>query len=206
MLEINVKKDICKGEIVKADYTGYGDLPKTSFEWYQLRLKVRDGGRPGIGASTTDLLELIRWYARKCEHITEFGVRYVVTTWAFASSRPKKLVCVDCRICPVEPVAECCKNEGIEFEFRCEDTLAMEIEETDLLFLDTLHTYNQVSDELCRHAGKVRKYIMVHDTGRKEVMQAIVDFLYSDHAYYNGNWTIQEARPDSYGLVVLERR
>jgi hypothetical protein len=189
------------GEIVEADYTGYGELPKTSFEWYQLRLKVKDGGKPGTGASTTDLLELIRWYAKKCEHITEFGVRYVVTTWAFASSKPKKLVCVDERACPVGPVVECCKNEGIEFEFRCEDTLKIDIEETDLLFLDTLHTYKQVNAELIRHANNVRKYILVHDTAEKEVMKAVVDFL-----YFYDDWTIQEVRPDSYGLTVLERR
>jgi hypothetical protein len=194
------------GQVVEADYTGYGELPKTSFEWYQLRLTVKDGGKPGVGASTTDLLQLIRWYARKCEHITEFGVRHVVTTWAFASARPKKLVCVDERVCPVEPVVECCKNEGIGFEFRCEDTLIMDIEETDLLFLDTLHTYGQVHAELCRHAKKVRKYIMIHDTAEKEVMKAVVDFLYHDNFHYDDAWTIQEVRPDSYGLTVLERR
>lgn len=188
------------GDIVEADYTGYGKLPDTVWGWYQLRLKHKDGGREDTGPSTHAHLELLRKYAKECEHITEFGVRFVVTTWAFASAKPKKLVSVDERVCPVEPVKECCKKEGIEFEFRCEDTLTMDIEETDLLFIDTLHTYEQVLGELRKHGDKVRKYIIIHDTEKAEVGRAAVDFLY-DHK----DWCIKEVLCNSYGLTVLRK-
>ena len=34
-------------------------------------------------------------YGQQCEHITEFGVRWITSTWGWLSSKPKKLVCYD---------------------------------------------------------------------------------------------------------------
>ena len=51
-----------------------------------------------------------------------------------------------------------------DFHFTVGDTKAIDIEETDLLFIDTLHTYDQLAAELARHGMKARRWIVLHDT------------------------------------------
>lgn len=184
--------------VVKPDYS-YGK-PYDIWGWYQLRLKHNDGGRPDIAPSTHDHLETLRRYARKCDHITEFGVRYVVSTWALLAGRPKRMISVDKRRCPVEPVYEACEGV-IDYEFICADDLTIDIERTDLLFIDSLHTYDHLSGELYRHSDKVKKYIIMHDTDRPEMARAVVEFVYK-----NEEWSYREVIPESYGLTVLERK
>jgi GT2 family glycosyltransferase len=92
--------------------------------------------------------------------------------------------------------------------------LKTEIEETDLLFIDTLHTYKQLSQELTLHGNKARKYILIHDTntwGSKDEVEtdsekkgeliAIEDFLTQ-----NPHWKIVERIEESNGLMILERQ
>jgi hypothetical protein len=40
----------------------------------------------------------------------------------------------------------------------------VEIERTDMLFIDTWHKYGQLSEELRMHSPNVDKYIVLHDT------------------------------------------
>ncbi len=126
-------------------------------------------------------------YAKKCDHITEFGTGHGVALWAFLAAKPKKVISYDHR--PQESVnlaIETVRNEGGIFEYIIGSTLDIkEIEETDFLFIDTLHTYNQVKQELT-HASKVRKFIGFHDSilfgkdgesGEEGIMRAITEFL-----------------------------
>jgi hypothetical protein len=53
---------------------------------------------------------------------------------------------------------------GINFEFKIADSLKEEIETTDLLFIDTYHTYIHCLLELEKHEKNVNKYIILHDT------------------------------------------
>ena len=51
------------------------------------------------------------------------------------------------------------------FQPRCGNTLEIEpIEYCDMLFIDTLHTYKQLRDELERHGMRAAKYLVFHDT------------------------------------------
>jgi glycosyltransferase involved in cell wall biosynthesis len=114
---------------------------------------------------TNQLFPKLRSYAEQCRHVTEFGVRGVFTTWAFLAARPKKMVSYDIEY---NGNIEGAKKEAalgkISFEFRLENTLETTIEPTDLLFIDTTHTFAHLKAELDRHAGKVGKYILIHDS------------------------------------------
>jgi GT2 family glycosyltransferase len=160
------------------------------------------------------LFPLFRKYSKGLSHITEFGVRGVMTTWAFLASRPKRMISYDIEYEPFAANIEGAKNEarkaGIAFEFQKQDVLQADIEPTELLFIDTKHTYAQLKAELVRHAGKVSKYILMHDTesfglkgedGGPGELQAISEFLV-DHP----EWQIVEQTKISNGLVVLERK
>ena len=176
-------------------------------------------------------------YAQECDHITEMGVRWVVSTYAFVVASPKKIISVDI----VDPrkltessshwvqhrcgerlsdIIKHCTNNKIDFNFILGDTTKIEIEETDLLFIDTLHEYNQLKTELSLHANKSRKYIIFHDTesfrfreernpdicGKNEkdkigIWPAILEFLSE-----NPQWEIHEIFTNCNGLTILKRK
>ena len=101
----------------------------------------------------------------------------------------------------------------------------MDIDKTDMLFIDTLHTYNQLSKELRKHEGSVNKWIILHDTitfgqvdegfyqngeisdeisnqvvSKRGLYTALIDFLEE-----NKNWKIKEHFTNNNGLTVIER-
>jgi GT2 family glycosyltransferase len=163
-------------------------------------------------SDTNDLFPTFRSYARECAHVTEFGVRGVFTTWAFLAGRPKRMISYDIEYNPnIEGAKKEALRAEISFEFRQENTLETTIEPTDLLFIDTTHTYLHLKVELERHAGKVGKWIMIHDsetfgeTGQDGTSPgekaAITEFLVA-----HPEWIQKEHMTISNGLTILERK
>ena len=159
-------------------------------------------------------LPTLKKYAEECEHITEMGVRWVVSTYALLMGKPKKLISYDINPINSEPIQEMVKDDT-DFQFRVGDTTKIEIEETDLLFIDTLHNYRQLKLELHLHANKVKKYIILHDTTTFEwigesyegkvdeigLWPAIEEFL-----EHNTRWGILERYTNNNGLTILKRK
>ena len=168
----------------------------------------------------------LKKYADKCTHITELGVRAPTSTWAFVAAKPKAIRSYDI-MHPDEhmgdaidnlslaDVEEVCKALYIDFKFHLADVLAVEIEPTELLFIDTEHNYYQLRQELATHASKVSKYIIFHDVvtwgyvgemyGRPHLiipglLPAIDEFLKA-----NDSWKIVEYFENNNGLIVIER-
>jgi len=173
-------------------------------------------------------LPTLKKYSEQCNTITEFGVRYACATWAFIEASPKKLLCYDINYDFFKPseeiINEVCNLKNIDFKFILGDSLKVDIENTDLLFIDTLHTYNQLYLELNKHAENVNKWIILHDTisfgDRDEaiyehasniiktettkkvgLVQAVNDFLLN-----NSDWFIKEVYENNNGLTILERK
>ena len=156
-------------------------------------------------------LPKLREYAEKCEHITEFGFRWGCSTYAFLAARPKRLVSYD--IVAHEAtgnVARLAKENGISFDFFHQDVLKVEIEETDLLFIDTEHSKEQCEQELALHAGKVRKYLIFHDTATywekwdrddNGLRYAIEPFM-EKHPEWNQVYRAE----NNNGLLILEKQ
>lgn len=159
-------------------------------------------------------LPTLKRYAAECDHVTEMGVRWVVSTYALMMGKPKKLVSID--LDPVEKygisiidLINLAKSANIDYQFILGNTLQIEIAETDFLFIDTLHTFNQLKKELELHSSKVKKYIGLHDTAtfgqvgefnEIGILPAIEDFLKN-----NPNWTIKEQFKNNNGLIILQR-
>jgi hypothetical protein len=118
-------------------------------------------------ATTSDIYQLlpyIKSYAEQCAHCTEMGVRNPTSTYAFLAANPKRLVSYDIGRYPeVDEAEQLAKDAGIDFEFRLQDVLEADIEETDMLWFDTYHTATQLERELERHAGKAKKFMAFHD-------------------------------------------
>ncbi len=64
----------------------------------------------------------------------------------------------------VSQLFELAQKEGKDAKYITANVLETEIDETDLLFIDTWHCYDQLFAELTKHAPKVKKYIAFHDT------------------------------------------
>jgi len=152
-------------------------------------------------------LETLKNLASECDHVTEMGVRYIVSTWAFVEGmKGGTLVSIDIKHPKeyggdLDSLVKACKDKGIDFTFREADTTKIKIDKTDLLFIDTDHTYKQLETELKIHAGSVRKYIVIHDTVscETELMPAINEFLES------GVWRVKEHYKNNNGIMILMR-
>lgn len=147
-------------------------------------------------------LPLLRHLGSQCETITELGSDIGFSTTAFLASKPKRLVCVDVCIRPellevVRWADRATKVELLEYS-----SLDVELEECDLLLIDTLHTYNQVAGELSLHGDKARKFIALHDiVSFPEIVPAIRDWLDC-----HPEWIVREWSTLQSGMAVLERR
>ena len=178
-----------------------------------------------VPSDINEHLPVLKSLAGECEHVTEMGVRNVVSTWALLYGLPKFLRCYDIhRSENINPALSAAKDAGIDMRFIEADVLKIEIEKTDMLFIDTLHTYTQLKRELDIHAGKVSKYLVFHDVetygtepepaswqtpeimenyvqNDKGIMSAINEFMVA-----NPQWIVKNHYKNNNGLLVLEKK
>jgi hypothetical protein len=150
----------------------------------------------------------LRELASQCAHVTELGTRYGVSTTALLAGQPRTLRCYDPYRDPMVDVLK--HRQGrCAFSFEQASSLAVEIEPTDLLFIDTVNTADHLWQELTRHAGKVRRWIVLHDTttfgeigegGAGGVLFAVRRFL-REHR----EWRVIYSVEHDNGLMVLSR-
>lgn len=169
--------------------------------------------------------DTLKKYSLECSHITEMGVRNVVSTWAFLAANPKKYIGIDFLPCPYELAGFLAKERGIDFTFIQGDTIDpnFDIEPTELLFIDTNHIYRQLIKELRKYNEKVTKYIIMHDTTcfgyvdqerwdeystlvgepieKQGLWTAIEEFLGE-----NPKWELLERFTHNNGLTILHRK
>jgi len=144
-------------------------------------------------------LPTLKKYASLCDTIVEMGVRDTVSTYGLLAGHPLWMGSVDI-ISPIEFLKEIAKQEGIDWDFIKASSLDIKFRRTDLLFIDTIHTYEQLSQELKLHAPRVTKYIIIHDTVVPEMKQAIDEFLTE-----NNDWKVKEVFENNNGLTILQR-
>jgi hypothetical protein len=149
--------------------------------------------------------------AKECDTVVEMGVRTGVSTRAFLNTSVK-LLSFDTVLHPeVSKLFELAKLKGKNVQYIQADVLDIEIEDTDLLFIDTLHTYDQLKKELELHGNKAKKYIAFHDTytfglrgeGKKDnkgLLSAIIEFVIT-----NPHWNFFIHTVNNNGFTVLKR-
>jgi hypothetical protein len=173
-------------------------------------------------------------YALECDHITECGVRSVVSSYAFAMGlrgKPQnKLIQVDL---DWHPNLDTFKNEsnaeGVNVTFYRQSDLECPMESTELLFIDTWHVYGHLKRELERWHSSVSKYIIMHDTTvdewngesircgmnideqvknsgypREEIAKGLWPAI-EEFLQTHSEWRIKERFTNNNGLTVLER-
>lgn len=159
-------------------------------------------------------LPLLKEIAMQCEHVTEFGVRDVVSTYAFIEGTPKQIISYDIKkTLHIMAAQKLAGTMGVNLKYVIRDTLKFEIAATDFLFIDTLHNYEQLKKELNLHAHKVRKFIGFHDVtsfGLKDetksdgpvqgLLPAILEFMMQ-----NPQWQVYRYHQFNNGCLILKR-
>ena len=167
-----------------------------------------------IPSDINEHLPTLKKYAEECEHITEMGVRWIVSTYAFLMGKPKRMISYDINPVNWEWIKDLVK-EDTDFQFIIGDTTKIEIEETDLLFIDTWHVYEQLKVELKLHANKASKYIILHDTTTFEFIGETItsDVVYEglwpaieEFLEENPHWELLERYDNNNGLTILKRK
>lgn len=169
-----------------------------------------------------ELLPYIYETALLCETCTEFGVRRPTSTYAFLAAKPKRLVSYDLGRYEEEvtEVEQLCTESGQDFQFILGNVLEIEIEETDFLFIDTFHTFTQLTKELQLHAGKAKKFIGFHDTetfgqNGQQWMPGVADHMNCGRGIYpaienflrdNPEWTLYKKLDFNNGLTILKKQ
>jgi cephalosporin hydroxylase len=155
-------------------------------------------------------LQTLKNLASEVNHVTEFGVRHGVSTIALIMGEPSILRSydIDKKDDDASSLIIYAKEKGIDFKFDEEDTLKLEIDRTELLFIDTWHVYQQLIAELETHHSKVSKYIVMHDTtsfeltgedGKSKGLWIAVEEFISHH----NEWSIFKRYTNNNGLTIL---
>lgn len=146
--------------------------------------------------------------------VIEFGVRNVVSTWAFLAARPVRVASYDLTRAP--EVAQCeavCRDAEQNWEFHEVSTLEVDIPPCGLLFIDTLHTYTQLRAELARHADKAKRFLAFHDTasfgeagedGQTPGLNGAIDEFLAGQG--RDSWSVFLHLANCNGLTILRRR
>lgn len=174
-----------------------------------------------------DHLPALAALAAQCLTIAEFGVRGGNSTVALlfglspfgperASWGHPHLYSYDIDLCletrQIIEAAISSTGSTVNWTFQPADTATVEIPLVDMLFVDTLHTYEHVLAELRPSVlAQVRTYLAFHDTilfrGHDEysetgagILQAILERLAAD-----GGWVLHSHSSACNGLTVFER-
>jgi hypothetical protein len=157
-------------------------------------------------------LPLLSLLAAQCQQVTEFGVRTGCSTLAFLHGlRTKRATLRSYDINDQFDVFKTMRpHTKTDWVFSVCSTLAIsQIEPTDLLFIDTLHRYDQVRQELALHGDAARRWIVFHDTetfgvtgddGGEGINRAIDEWLVLEP-----QWRVVYRTHRNNGLTVIER-
>jgi cephalosporin hydroxylase len=162
------------------------------------------------GSDIHQHIPTLYFLANQCDHVTELGVRWGTSSAAFLYSRAK-VKSYDIELTDqAKNLFAIARDQGKTAELIQADSLSIEnFEKTDLLFIDTKHTYEQAIQELYKYHSHVKKWIVLHDTelfgetGEDKTLglnHAVTEFLLN-----YPEWQIGIKLSNNNGLTILSR-
>jgi len=177
-------------------------------EWHDILFEKREQNlynRHTNPLTLTVYHQLIRDLAEECETWTEFGIYQGHSLSAALLTKPKKVrgydVSLDNYAESSHLFEKFAQENDIDFEIITDDTATCPvIDETDVLHIDSLHTYEHCKKELARHGNRVRKFILFHDTTyAPKVYNAINEFIGRD-------WKVVTRSTVGVGYTLIKRK
>jgi hypothetical protein len=188
-------------------------------------------------AQPTDINEhlfALRSLARQCSSVAEIGLRSMVSTWGILQglsengSSCRLYFGIDLSPPPFHILRfaqQLAEGNGIAFHFLQGNDMYMDIPPTDMLFIDSLHTYCHLTYELETFSPQVSKYIAMHDTSapwgevddctywgdyseypaeynreKRGLWPAVEDFLQR-----HPEWSLYQRSFNNHGFTILKR-
>ncbi|HET9270558.1 MAG TPA: hypothetical protein VFO31_20415 [Vicinamibacterales bacterium] len=169
-------------------------------------------------------LPRLRDLAAGCDLVVEFGVKKAASSSALLLGA-ERVISYDLVPTPEARLLHAATRD--RWDYRIGDSRYAPVTDCELLFVDSLHTYEQCRDELARHADAVSQFLVFHDTitfgsigaqgesGQHRwiytpgtpcpaaalgIRPAIDELMIRDPS-----WRIRAHYTDSHGLLVLER-
>jgi len=161
-------------------------------------------------------LPVLRAYAADCRHVTEFGMRTGVSTAALLAAQPDILTTHDVNLnANVARYLTRIRGRTVFFALENDVVKMPPMGETEMLFIDTLHTYRQMRAELDLHGNRAAKYLAFHDwvtfawkdevPGKEPGTKRGIRLAIEEFMAENRHWKISAEYKENNGLLVLER-
>ena len=158
--------------------------------------------------STKWYQDILIEYCKEVDSVVEFGTWNGQGAVIFANAGVKDITTcdIDLRRVDQEKIKSICGD----VKFNKEDSLNPSKKyEADLIFFDTMHTYEHVIKELRVNAEGAKKYFAVHDTNyppprkspEKLVRDAVLEFLEE-----NENFVLELEDTTSTGIMIAKRK
>jgi len=181
-----------------------------------------------------DHVPVLRSLARECSSVVEIGIRNIVSTWGILqgltenTEESPSYLGIDLKLPPpssFNKLKRIAEDLGIAFDFWQANDMTIDIPVSDMLFIDSLHTYCHLTYELETFSPQIRKYITIHDTSapwgnsedtqyrgnyseypqeydrsKKGLWPAVEDFL-AKHS----EWSLLERHRNCHGFTILKR-
>ena len=178
---------------------------------------------------------VLRKLAKECSSVVEIGIRSMVSTWGIVlglsenTNPSRSYLGIDLQNPPLEKlylIKRLAEDNEISFQFLAANDMEINIPQTDMLFIDSMHTYCHLTYELNKFESKVNKYITLHDTSppwgytddyeyrgdyseypaeisrtKRGLWPAVEDFLAS-----HPDWKLIERRFNNHGFTILKRQ
>lgn len=172
--------------------------------------------------------------AEHCSSVVEIGVRTMNSSWGIlqglseSKANVRSYLGIDLAAPPASILRlarKLAEANGIAFRFCQANDMDIDIDQADMLFIDSLHTYCHLSYELEKFSPKIRKIICMHDTSapwghhdddqyqgnyaeypaaidrsKRGLWPAVLDFL-AKHP----EWKLYERRENNHGFTILVR-
>jgi hypothetical protein len=157
-------------------------------------------------------LPVLIHYASKSDTVVELGVREGVSTTALLMGTPKRMISYDIQETKgVHDLMSICIAENVNWAFIKANDLKIEIPDCQLLMIDTLHTGEQLYQELVLHSEKASKWICLHDTVSfgiigEDKKEGLLKAIERWQSIGDGvNWNVKYHYTNNNGLMILER-
>jgi hypothetical protein len=187
-------------------------LPLSNRQWFEAQYAQN---RRRQDDSINEHLPTLRQLASECDTVCEFGVKIARSSIALLLGVKDVLYSWD--IQPTPQAVEAAEKAGKKWVYTIGDSCKSNVQPCDMLFIDSLHTYDQLTAELEHAAHFARKYLVFHDTvtfgesdaigetgrkkeGTKGIMPAIRELMQRDPT-----WRVKHHYTNNNGLLVLER-
>ena len=175
-------------------------------EWYDALMltKKQFAKKKGKPPSLPGYHQQIRDIIKKSESYTEFGVYQGHTLAVALLTNTKKIRAYDIDLSLFSDKQHLFDNHAkenkIDFKIYKRNTARGCIEETDVLNIDSLHTYTHCMKELNHHGHRVKKYIIFHDTNTESLFNAVSNFM------ARNDWELVTRNTLGVGYTLIKRK